>query len=91
MEDTYDVIVIGSGPAGRTVSSRLAKKGMSVALVENELVGGECHFWACIPSKALLRPPEALTEANEVEAAKQAVHGHLRKETDISVILYVIH
>lgn len=53
MEDTYDVIVIGSGPSGRTVSSRLAKKEMSVALVENELVGGECHFWACIPSKAL--------------------------------------
>ena len=84
MEDSYDVIVIGSGPSGRTVSSRLTKKGMSVALVENELVGGECHFWACIPSKALLRPPEALTEANEVEGAKQAVHGRLSAESVLS-------
>ena len=83
-EDIYDVVVIGSGPSGRTVSSRLAKNGMSVVLVENELVGGECHFWACIPSKALLRPPEALTEAHEVEGAKQAVDGRLSAESVLS-------
>src|SRR5215467_11656108 len=80
-EHIYDVVVIGSGPSGRTVSSRLVKNGMSVALVENELIGGECHFWACIPSKALLLPPEALTEAHEVEGAKQAVHGRLSAES----------
>ena len=80
----YDVVVIGAGPPGWTASIRLAKTGMSVALVENELVGGECNYWACVPSKALLRPPEALTEASEVEGAKQAVHGLLSAESVLS-------
>jgi pyruvate/2-oxoglutarate dehydrogenase complex dihydrolipoamide dehydrogenase (E3) component len=80
----YDVIVVGAGPAGWRVAIQLVKNGMSAALVENELVGGECHFWACIPSKALLRPPEALTEANEVEDARQAVHGRLSAESVLS-------
>ena len=62
-EDRYDAVVLGSGPSGRTLSLRLAKNSFTVALVENELVGGDCAYWACIPSKALLRPPEALTEA----------------------------
>lgn len=76
-EIEYDVIVIGSGPAGRTVSLRSAKNGLSVALIEDELVGGDCHYWACIPSKALLRPPEALLEANGVEGSRQAVNDEL--------------
>jgi pyruvate/2-oxoglutarate dehydrogenase complex dihydrolipoamide dehydrogenase (E3) component len=80
----YDVIVIGAGPAGWRVAIQLVKSGMSAALVENELVGGECNYWACVPSKALLRPPEALTEASEVEGAKQAVHGHLSAESVLS-------
>lgn len=74
---TYDVVVIGSGPSGRTVSSRCAKNGLSVALIESSLVGGDCHYWACIPSKALLRPPEALDEARHVDGARQAVEGKL--------------
>jgi pyruvate/2-oxoglutarate dehydrogenase complex dihydrolipoamide dehydrogenase (E3) component len=73
----YDVVVIGSGPSGRTVSLRSAKKGFSVALIESELVGGDCHYWACIPSKALLRPPEALEEARQVDGARQAASGNL--------------
>ena len=80
----YDIIVVGAGPAGWRVAIQLVKNGMSAALVENELVGGECNYWACVPSKALLRPPEALTEASEVEGAKQAVHGHLSAESVLS-------
>ena len=76
-ERNYDVVVVGSGPSGRTVSLRLAKNHFSVALVESELVGGDCAYWACIPSKAMLRPPEALTEARQVEGSKQATQGPL--------------
>lgn len=80
----YDVIVIGSGPSGRTVSLRSIKNGLSVALIEDELVGGDCHYWACIPSKALLRPPEALSESQRVGGAKQAVNGELSVESVLS-------
>jgi pyruvate/2-oxoglutarate dehydrogenase complex dihydrolipoamide dehydrogenase (E3) component len=80
-EQNHDIVVIGSGPSGRTVSLRLAKNGFSVALVESELVGGDCHYWACIPSKALLRPPEALAEARRVEGARQAAVGDLGVES----------
>src|SRR3954463_16154193 len=55
-DDRFDAVVIGAGPGGRGVARRLAKAGRRVAVVEDELVGGECPFWACIPSKALLRP-----------------------------------
>ena len=80
-ERRYDAIVLGSGPSGRTLSLRLAKNSFSVALVENELVGGDCAYWACIPSKALLRPPEALTEAREVDGSRQAAQGRLSVES----------
>jgi dihydrolipoamide dehydrogenase len=59
----FDVIVIGAGPGGETATSRLLAGGRRVALIERELVGGECAYWACIPSKTLLRPPEARAEA----------------------------
>src|SRR5438874_1179193 len=61
--ERFDVIVIGAGPAGETVVSRTAAAGMKTALVEHELIGGECAYWACIPSKTLLRPAEVLDEA----------------------------
>ena len=52
----YDVVVIGAGPAGENLAGRCADHGMSTAIVERELVGGECSYWGCIPSKTLLRP-----------------------------------
>lgn len=61
--ESYDAVIIGSGSGGRGVARRLNKAGMRVAMVESELVGGECPFWACIPSKALLRPVEVVSEA----------------------------
>jgi dihydrolipoamide dehydrogenase len=59
----FDAIVIGAGPAGETVASRLPAGGLKVCLVERELIGGECAYWACIPSKTLLRAPEAASAA----------------------------
>ena len=63
MSERFDAIVIGAGPAGEVAVSRLLGQGLNVALVERELVGGECAYWACIPSKTLLRPPETQAEA----------------------------
>lgn len=76
-ERTYDVVVIGAGPAGENVADRAVQGGLSAVLVESELIGGECSFWACIPSKAMLRPASALEEARTVEGAKEAVTGSL--------------
>jgi pyruvate/2-oxoglutarate dehydrogenase complex dihydrolipoamide dehydrogenase (E3) component len=80
-EQTYDIVLIGSGPSGRELSLHSTKNGFSVALIESELVGGDCAYWACVPSKALLRPPEALAEARQVEGARQATVGQLAIES----------
>jgi pyruvate/2-oxoglutarate dehydrogenase complex dihydrolipoamide dehydrogenase (E3) component len=63
MADRFDAVVIGAGPAGEVAASRLAHQKLRVALAERELIGGECGYWACIPSKTMLRPPEARHEA----------------------------
>ena len=63
MADTFDAVVIGMGPGGEVVASRLLDAGRRVAVVERELIGGECAYWACVPSKTLLRPPEVRAEA----------------------------
>lgn len=73
----HDVIVIGAGPAGEVCAGRLAGAGLDVVLVERELVGGECAFWACMPAKALLRPAELLAEVARVPGAREAVTASL--------------
>jgi pyruvate/2-oxoglutarate dehydrogenase complex dihydrolipoamide dehydrogenase (E3) component len=77
MSDEFDVIVIGGGPAGETVVVRCADGGLAVALVEHELVGGECSYWGCISSKTLIRPGDALAAARRVPGAAEAVTGSL--------------
>ncbi|WP_066951000.1 dihydrolipoyl dehydrogenase family protein [Streptomyces lushanensis] len=74
-ENTYDVVVIGAGPVGQVAAERVRAAGLSVAVVEKELVGGECSYWACIPSKALLRPVVAVADARRVDGAREAVTG----------------
>jgi pyruvate/2-oxoglutarate dehydrogenase complex dihydrolipoamide dehydrogenase (E3) component len=75
--DTYDVIVLGAGPVGQNVADRARAAGLTVAVTERELVGGECSYWACVPSKALLRPVIAVGDARRVDGARQAVTGQL--------------
>jgi pyruvate/2-oxoglutarate dehydrogenase complex dihydrolipoamide dehydrogenase (E3) component len=73
----YDVIVIGAGAVGENVADRTRQGGMSTVVVEAELVGGECSYWACMPSKGLLRSAAVLRAARDVDGAKQAVTGDL--------------
>ncbi|MER8232848.1 NAD(P)/FAD-dependent oxidoreductase [Streptomyces sp. NPDC094049] len=72
-EYTYDVVVLGAGPVGENVVDRVAAAGLSAAIVESELIGGECSYWACMPSKALLRPALARSDARAVAGLGGAV------------------
>jgi pyruvate/2-oxoglutarate dehydrogenase complex dihydrolipoamide dehydrogenase (E3) component len=72
MAQQFDVIIIGMGPGGEVAASQLLKAGRRVAVVERELIGGECAYWACIPSKTLLRPPEAKGEVDRAAGVDSA-------------------
>lgn len=74
---TYDVLVLGAGPVGQNVAERARAGDLSVAMVERELVGGECSYWACVPSKALLRPVIAIADADHLDGAREAVTGSI--------------
>jgi pyruvate/2-oxoglutarate dehydrogenase complex dihydrolipoamide dehydrogenase (E3) component len=77
MADGFDVIVIGAGPPGENAAGRAVDHGLSVAIVEERLVGGECTFFGCVPSKTLLRPGDVLAAARRVPGAAEAVTGEL--------------
>jgi dihydrolipoamide dehydrogenase len=77
MTTEFDAIVIGTGPAGEVCAGRLGEHGLSVAVFEGHLVGGECSYYGCMPSKSLLRPDQALAEARRIPGAAEAVTGEL--------------
>ena len=70
-EHTYDVVVLGAGPVGQIAAERARAGGLSVAMVERELVGGECSYWGCVPSKALLRPVIAMYPATPMPVTQR--------------------
>ena len=83
MNDEYDLIVLGGGPVGENVADRAVQGGLTALIVESELVGGECSYWACMPSKALLRSPQVLRAAQNVGGSAEAVTGAL----DVAAVL----
>jgi pyruvate/2-oxoglutarate dehydrogenase complex dihydrolipoamide dehydrogenase (E3) component len=82
-EHTYDVVVIGAGSADENVADNVVQPGLTAVIVEVQLIGGSCSYWGCMPSKALLRPAEALAAARRVPAAADDVTG----EVDVEAVL----
>jgi dihydrolipoamide dehydrogenase len=88
---SFDVVVIGAGPGGEVAAGRLAEAELEVAIVEDRKVGGECSFWACMPSKGLLRPGEILAEARRIPGAAEAIDGELNVAAVIARRDEIIH
>src|ERR1700754_1570379 len=86
-----DVVVLGAGPSGEVIAGRLGARKLEVAIVEDRLVGGECSYWACMPSKALLRPAQALAEARRVAGAREAITGPLDVAAALERRTEVVH
>jgi pyruvate/2-oxoglutarate dehydrogenase complex dihydrolipoamide dehydrogenase (E3) component len=93
MSDVHevDVVVLGAGPSGEVIAGRLGDRDLTVAIVEDRLVGGECSYWACMPSKALLRPAQALAETRRVPGAAEAVTGSLDVAAALERRTEVVH
>jgi pyruvate/2-oxoglutarate dehydrogenase complex dihydrolipoamide dehydrogenase (E3) component len=89
-ERSYDAIVLGAGPAGEVCAGRLADAGWKVAIVERDLIGGECSYYACMPSKALLRPADVLAEAKRIPGVPTG-HGELETPAVLARRDEVIH
>src|SRR4051794_17623281 len=82
-EQTFDVVVIGAGPAGENVADRVVSGGLTAVIIERELVGGECSYWACMPTKALLRSGAALHAVQRLPGASHAVSARV----DVDAVL----
>jgi pyruvate/2-oxoglutarate dehydrogenase complex dihydrolipoamide dehydrogenase (E3) component len=82
-DQVVDVVIIGGGPAGENVVERVVRGGLTAAVVEAELLGGECSYWACVPSKAMLRPVDLLAAARQAPGAAQAISGRI----DVGAVL----